>query len=68
MPHSADPNVDSRDENGKYCGLVEATGEMAETPEGLSGYCGPNCTHCNGTYVEQDGIWCCAADYEYEEL
>ena len=54
------------DENGKYCGLVEATGEMAVSPPDKVGYCGPNCKHCVNfpVYVLQDGIWVCAADYD----
>lgn len=70
MPAWAEnPNVDSRDEKGRYCGLNESTGEMEPTPEGFIGYCGPNCECCKGfeVYALQNGIWCCAADYEYEE-
>lgn len=59
----------STDENGKYCGLNETTGEMEPAPEGLTGYCGSECSHCIGheIYALQDGIWVCAADYEYKE-
>lgn len=57
--------INSRDEDGKYCGLVEATGEMAPTPEGKCGYCGPECDHCVKFPVyclNSEGIWTCAAD------
>ena len=57
--------IDSRDENGKYCGLVEATGEMAITPPDKCGYCGPDCSHCFKFRIydlNSEGIWTCAAD------
>lgn len=59
----------SRDANGKYCGLVEATGERAPAPIGKVGFCGPTCPHCatKPEYVLEDGIWVCVADSSYVE-
>lgn len=44
-------------------------GESAETGEPTPGCCGPNCAHCGPDPVlaVQDGVWLCAADYEWEE-
>ena len=66
----ANPAVDSRDENGHYCGQSVETGEFVESPRELMGYCGPNCTHCVDfrVYGIQDGVYVCAADYEPREL
>ncbi len=54
----------SRDENGKYCGLNEATGQMESSPPELIGYCGPECDHCTKfpVYVLDNNIWVCVAD------
>lgn len=59
----------SRDEDGHYCGQKE-DGTPAEAPPGKVGYCGSECMHCADfpVYVLQDGVWACAADFEYEEL
>lgn len=61
---------DARDDEGHYCGQVVATGEPAPIPPGSEGYCGPDCGHCAGAryklYVEQDGVYVCAADYDYD--
>jgi hypothetical protein len=57
------------DAEGRYCGLVVATGEMAPAPPGLNGYCGADCQHCarNPFYAIQNGVWVCGADYDYPE-
>lgn len=61
--------ADSRDKDGHFCGQYNETGELAITPEGTVGYCGPNCDHCKGfeIYALQNGVWVCAADYDYEK-
>lgn len=59
---------DSRDPQGHYCGLIDATGELAITPDGKVGYCGPTCAHCTTFRVyglNRDGVWACAADADY---
>lgn len=59
----------SRDAEGHFCGQSVETGLLVETPEDKLGFCGPECAHCIGheTYTVQDGVWVCAADYEYEQ-
>lgn len=59
---------DSRDEQGRYCGMIDTTGETEPTPDGKCGYCGPNCEHCKSFRVyglNSDGVWACAADADY---
>jgi hypothetical protein len=64
-----DAPVSSRDADGHFCGQDAETGEMVTSPPDKCGYCGPECEHCFGheVYAVQDGVWVCAADYEYEE-
>jgi hypothetical protein len=66
VPDDVSRETDSRDENGKYCGLNEKTGEFEPSPPDLVGYCGPACEHCVSfpVYVLQNDVWVCAADYE----
>lgn len=61
--------MNSRDEGGHFCGQNAETGEMVETPGDTVGYCGPECVHCvaSPVYVIQNGVFVCAADYNYEE-
>jgi hypothetical protein len=56
------------DDRGRYCGLNEVTRKMQEVPPNLVGYCGPDCDHCKDArvYCLQDGVWVCAADYDYD--
>jgi hypothetical protein len=58
-----------RDEHGRFCGMVDADGSVAPTPEGKCGYCGPTCQHCLLTDgrlpiygLNADGVWACHAD------
>lgn len=65
-------NVDSTDKEGRYCGMREdGTSAVEESKQGgmLVGYCGPNCFHCKDmkVYELQNGVWVCAADYDYPE-
>ena len=57
----------SRDEFGRFCGM-RLDGTLATPAPGTVGWCGPNCAHCADfrVYVEQDGVWCCAADFDYD--
>lgn len=61
--------ADSRDANGNYCGRNVKTGKFTESPLELCGYCGPECLHCvdRPYYVVDNGVWVCAADYNYED-
>lgn len=56
------------DSDGHYCGQNVETGQMTPSPDGNAGFCGPDCSHCAGhrIYVIQDGVYVCAADYDYE--
>lgn len=61
--------IDSRDEEGHFCGQDEKTGEFVDLGYNVSGYCGPNCKHCEPfkIYAVQEGVWVCAADYDPTE-
>lgn len=60
--------MDARDENGHYCGQRVDNGKFQCSPPDKMGYCGPSCGHCVGhpVYAVQDGVYCCAADWDYE--